>query len=275
MDVTYDTIVTVDWSGGVQKSVRPSADAIWVSVKRNGQHLDPQYFRSRQIVEPWLEDLIEQELAAGRRLFIGFDFAFGYPKGFGAALTGANDPLAVWSWFEDRVQDAPRSNNRFDVASDINRQLGGCGPFWGCPKSAATPYLSTHKSDRDTTPFPEKRKVEERASGAFTVWQLAYPGAVGSQVFMGLPVLERLRRKFHDQIAVWPFEPLDRPVSFVEVWPSLFNDIITPRLADHPIKDAVQMHVLTELIAGMSSVDLGRALKVPRTSEGWIFGVTP
>jgi len=275
MDVRFDTIVTIDWSGGNAKGVKPSADAIWASTRRGDQHDAPRYFRSRQDVKPWLENLIEEELAANRRLFLGFDFAFGYPHGFGKTITGSDDPLALWAWFEDRVQDAAKSNNRFELASDINRQLGGCGPFWGCPKSKVSPYLSTHKSQRDTTPFAERRAVETRASGAFTLWQLAYPGAVGSQVIMGLPILERLRQKFPSQIAVWPFEPLDRPVALVEVWPSLFNSLITPRLHEHPIKDAVQMHVLTDHISQMPPAELARMLTVPSTSEGWIFGVTP
>lgn len=275
MGLTFDTIVTVDWSGGVQKSARPCADAIWVSVKRGADHHPPQYFRSRQTVEPWLASLIDTELTAGRRVFCGFDFAFGYPAGFGAALTGSQDPFAIWSWFHDRVEDTPKSNNRFELASDINRQLGGCGPFWGCPAGRATPFLPTKKSDRDTTPFAEKRAVEHRAAGAFSVWQLSYVGAVGSQVIMGLPVLERLRRHFSGRIAVWPFEPLDAPVAFVEVWPSLFADKITPRLGEYPVKDAVQMHVLTELIAYMTPHSLHATLAVPPTAEGWIFGVAP
>lgn len=273
MAVTFDTIVTVDWSGGVQKSVAPCADAIWVSVMRDGHQFAPLYFRSRQAVEPWLASLISEELTANRRVFFGFDFAFGYPDGFGHALTGSHDPLAVWAWFEQRVQDFPKSNNRFELASDINRTLGGCGPFWGCPKTRATQFLSTHKSDRDTVLFAEKRAVEDRASGAFAVWQLAYPGAVGSQVIMGLPVLERLRQMFAGQIAVWPFEPLDRPIAFVEVWPSLYADKIAKRYHEYPIKDAVQMHVLTEMIGAMSAQDLAETLDVPRNGEGWIFGV--
>lgn len=275
MDVTFDTIVTVDWSGGVQKSVRPCADAIWVSVARNGVQDPPQYFRSRQAVEPWLMTLLERELTSGRRVFCGFDFAFGYPTGFGKALTGSDDPLSVWSWFESRVEDAPKSNNRFELASEINRDLGGCGPFWGCPATRETPFLSAKKSTRTSMPFAEKRTVETRASGAFAVWQLAYVGAVGSQVIMGLPVLERLRRQFAGNVAVWPFEPLDRPIAFVEVWPSLYAHHITPRLGEHHIKDAVQMHVLTELIANMTPETLAKTLAVPATPEGWIFGVAP
>jgi len=274
MAMTFDTIVTVDWSGGVQKSATPCKDAIWVSVKRDERHFPPLYFRSRQAVEPWMCALIEDEVQANRRVFFGFDFAFGLPDGFGRALSGSDDPLAVWAWFHDHIQDEPRANNRFDVASDINRRLGGCGPFWGCPKGRETAFLPMKKSARDTLPFAENRAVEI-GTGAFSVWQLAYNGAVGSQVFMGLPVLERLRRRFAGEIAVWPFEPLERPIAFVEVWPSLYASKITPRLEEHRIKDAVQMHVLTELIAAMSPETLARTLDVPRTPEGWIFGVAP
>lgn len=272
MAVTFDTIATVDWSGGNQRLVRPCKDAIWVSLWQDGQQDPPKYFRNRQLVEIWLHDLVEAELTAGRRLCLGFDFAFGYPRGFARALTGSDDPLSIWTWFEQRIEDAPTANNRFAVASAINKSLG-LPAFWGCPKSQQTAYLSMTKRDPSVLPFAEKREVERRASGAFPVWQLAYAGAVGSQVFMGLPVLERLRARFAGQVAVWPFEPLDRPVALVEVWPSLYNNKITPRLAEHPIKDAVQMHVLTELISSMSEAELSKTLNVPATPEGWIFGV--
>lgn len=274
MDVAFDTVITVDWSGGVQKSVSPCADAIWVSIARDGHQFAPLYFRSRQAVEPWLMAVFEEDLSAGRRVFCGFDFAFGYPTGFGTALTGSDDPFALWSWFETRVEDTPKANNRFELASEINKSMGGNGPFWGCPASRETPFLPAKKSQRRVQPFAETRAVETRARGAFSVWQLAYVGAVGSQVIMGLPVLERLRRHFAGQIAVWPFEQLNRPIAFVEVWPSLYANDITPRLGEHPIKDAVQMHVLTEKIAAMSQDHLARTLSVPATSEGWIFGVT-
>ena len=273
--MTFDTIVTVDWSGGNAKGPKPSADAIWVSVSRNGKQYAPLYFRSRQEVEPWLAQLMDEELTAGRRALFGFDFAFGYPSGFGQMLTGSDDPLAVWAWFEDRIEDAPKSNNRFDIAGQINSQLDGIGPFWGNGLKRDIPDLPRKGTARTNTDFAEKRVVETHATGAFSVWQLSGVGAVGSQVIMGLPVLERLRRRAPGKVAVWPFEPLDKPIAFVEVWPSLYADKITPRLGDHPIKDAVQMHVLTELIAQMPPNELNRHLNVPPTPEGWIFGVLP
>lgn len=271
----FDTIATVDWSGGNQKSVTPCADAIWVSLRRADHHVAPKYFRSRQAVEPFLRDLIEEELTAGRRLLLGFDFAFGYPAGACARITGSDDPLALWRYFGERIEDTPTANNRFDVAAEINAMSPGIGPFWGNGLKRDIDHLPRKGRTRepDLHGFAERRAVEQRQRGAFSVWQLSGVGSVGSQVLMGLPVLDRLRRTFADKIAVWPFEPLDRPVAFVEVWPSLYAPIITPRLRDHPIKDAVQMHVLTELIATMPASDLTATLTVPATPEGWIFGV--
>ena len=39
----------------------------------------------------WLADHLADERAAGRRVLAGFDFPFGYPRGFAAALTGQLD----------------------------------------------------------------------------------------------------------------------------------------------------------------------------------------
>lgn len=275
MAVMFDTFVMVDWSGGNRKPAKPSADAIWVSVVRQGAKLPPLYFRSRQAVEPWLCALIDAELTAARRIMIGFDFAFGYPAGFAETITGSPAPVALWDWYEARVEDTETANNRFDLAGQINAMFRGTGPFWGNGLKRDIPHLPRKGRDRTQMPFNEKRAVEKQAKGAFSVWQLSGAGAVGSQVIMGLPVLARLRRHFAGRVAVWPFEPLDAPVAFVEIWPSLFNDAIAPRLAEHPIKDAVQVRVVSEQIAAMSPAALARKLDVPATSEGWIFGVSP
>lgn len=271
--MTFDTVVTVDWSGGNAKGPTPCADAIWVSVARAGKQYAPLYFRSRQDVEPWLAALIDGEIGAGRRAMFGFDFAFGYPLDAAERITGLPDPLALWRWFEERVEDGLKENNRFDVAAEVNRMFGGTGPFWGNGLKRDIADLPRKGRAREGHGFEEKRVVEKAAKGAFSVWQLSGAGAVGSQVIMGLPVLERLRRGAEGQVAVWPFERLDRPIAFVEVWPSLYKDQIAARMQDHPVKDAVQMHVLTELIAGMDEETLARTLDVPCTPEGWIFGV--
>ncbi|MCF6232894.1 MAG: molybdopterin-binding protein [Rhodobacteraceae bacterium] len=269
----FDTFAMVDWSGGNQRPVKPSADAIWACVVRHGQAEEPVYLRHRGLAECWLEGLIEVELTAGRRLCLGFDFPFGYPVGFAQALTGSDDPLMLWDWFEARIEDAPGHNNRFDLAGKINRKFGGTGPFWANGLKRDIDGLGRTKAGY-TNPFPERRVVEGLARGSFTCWQMAGAGAVGSQVMMGLPVLARLRRRFAGQVAVWPFEVLDTPVALVEIWPSLINRAVMEEMQRlvTPIKDAVQVRLVALAMAGIDPDRIQRMLDVDAPEEGWILG---
>jgi len=275
MDMMFDTVITVDWSGGNQKPVTPSADAIWVSVWRYGRQETPMYFRNRQLAEMWIRVTLTEEMGFNRRVFVGFDFAFGFPDGFAKAITGQDDPLAMWGWLEGHIVDNPNSNNRFNVAGLMNARFDGVGPFWGNASSHDVKDLPRKGTLRTCTSFAERRAVERKIKGAFPVWQLAGAGAVGSQTLMGLPVLQRLRMRFADQVAVWPFEPLDRPITFVEIWPSLFKNAVQVNAGVHAIKDAVQVHTLTQIIAAMDADTLAAHFDVPVTPEGWIFGVDP
>jgi molybdopterin molybdotransferase len=269
----FDSYIMVDWSGGNDRGPKPKADAIWVYDTQRGE---PEYFRNRALVEDWLATRIEAELAAGRRLCVGFDFPFGYPKGFAKALTGQADPFAVWDWLEARIEDAPKANNRFDIAGQINAKFDGIGPFWGNGLAREIADLPRKGKARTNDDFPEYRVVETRAKGSFTCWQLSGAGAVGSQVLMGLPVLNRLRKRFADQINVWPFEALDAPVAFVEIWPSLLADQVREMAADGGIKDAHQVRLVAEALARMDQAGtLDQALEAGYVApeEGWILGV--
>ncbi|MEP2640457.1 gephyrin-like molybdotransferase Glp [Roseobacter sp.] len=262
----FDTVVVVDWSGGNDTGAAPCADAIWACVAQQGRAQEPKYLRNRTAAEDWLADLFASERAAGRRVLAGFDFPFGYPKGFSHALTGTDDPLAVWSWFAAHVEDTPKANNRFDLAAQINQQFGGQGPFWFNGLKRDIDGLPRTK-EAYQSPFPPKRQAETHASGAFSCWQLGGVGAVGSQIIMGLPVLERLRKGF--DAAVWPFEAVDKGIVFVEVWPSL-------TLGAGPtdqIKDAWQTVELARSISALTAQELGVILDVDRSTEGWIFGI--
>lgn len=263
----FDTFLIVDWSGGNDRGKQPKADAIWAGVNRGGQPQEPVYLRNRQVAETWLRDFLAAEAVAGRRVFAGFDFPFGYPEGFCRALTGSDDPLTLWDWFEARIEDAPQGNNRFDLAGEINLRFGGKGPFWanGLPNRDIT-GLPRNKTDYEN-PFGERRACEDRASGAFTCWQMAGAGAVGSQVFMGLPVLARLRRDFDAR--AWPFEPLDSGLALVEVWPSL---TVGPP-PEGMVKDAWQVQEVARQIAALPPETLTEALAVEAPEEGWIFGL--
>ncbi|MEM7320841.1 MAG: molybdopterin guanine dinucleotide synthesis, partial [Pseudomonadota bacterium] len=103
----FDTFAMIDWSGGNDTGPKPRKDAIWACVARGGRTEDPVYLRNRTLAERWLFDLIDGEIAAGRRLMLGFDFPFGYPTGFAQAVIGRRSPLALWDWFADRVEDHP------------------------------------------------------------------------------------------------------------------------------------------------------------------------
>ena len=80
----------------------------------------------------------------------------------------------------------------------------------------------------------EWRRVEAQLRSLGTnpqpLWKLSYPGSVGSQTLVGIPVLYRLRN--HDELRsvshVWPFEmlvpslPVGLPaVVHAEIWPSI------------------------------------------------------
>lgn len=268
----FDTVAMIDWSGGNDTGPRPCKDAIWMGVTRDGVDEAPIYIRNRMEAERILGDLIESEVGAGRRLFVGFDFPFGYPKGFAEGLTGRANPFAVWDWLEERVEDGPRANNRFDLAAEINARFPGTGPFWFNGLKRDIPGLP-RKDSREGHGLPERREAEQRTPGAFTCWQLGGAGAVGGQVLTGLPVLNRLRRRFSGQVAVWPFERLDRPVAFVEIWPGLINGVVKRAEASGGIRDAHQVRLLARAVAGLHPDDRDAMLNVDAPEEGWIMGL--
>ncbi|WP_420327802.1 molybdopterin guanine dinucleotide synthesis [Mameliella sp.] len=269
----FDRFLMVDWSGGNDAGPRPRKDAIWIGETGPEGEAEPLYQRNRRVAEETLANGIEAALVSGERLFIGFDFPFGYPAGFAEALTGRADPLEVWGWLADRVEDAPRANNRFDVAGGINRALGGGrGPFWGNALKRDIPGLPRTKAGY-ANPFPERRACEVQGKGTFTCWQMAGAGAVGSQVIMGLPVLERLRRRFAGQVSIWPYEALDGPVAFVEIWPGLINDAVRRATGPGDIRDAVQVRLLARALADTAPQRLRDMLSVEAPEEGWILGL--
>ena len=265
----FDRIAIVDWSGGNDTGPRPRRDAIWLGL----EDAPPRYLRNRTLAEVAISDLIEGALNAGQRLFLGFDFPFGYPAGFARALTGRADPLAVWSWLAKRLEDSPQANNRFDLAGQINLALGaGRGPFWGNALRRDVPGLPRTKTGY-ANPFADRRQAEARAPGAFTCWQLSGAGAVGGQVLTGLPVLHRLRVRFPGRIGVWPFDAPEAPVQLVEVWPSLINAAVRAATGPDDIRDAVQVALLARAVRALGDARRAALLRVAAPEEGWIFGL--
>jgi hypothetical protein len=138
--------------------------------------------------------------------------------------------------------------------------------------------------------LPEHRHVElslRNSQGpgraVKSVWQLAYAGAVGSQVLTGLPILARLRRRFGGALTVWPFEDRIAPVTVVEIYPAMIGEAVRSSTL-HPIPDARQVALMAkafrvleqqgrlrplfDLPPGLSDAEQ-RAIE---TEEGWIFG---
>lgn len=268
----FDSFAVVDWSSGKDTGTRPRKDAIWAGAVLGGTEKEPVYLRNREIAETWISDLIDAEARAGRRLLIGFDFPFGYPSGFAAAVTGKPDPLALWDYFAVHLTDTPDGNNRFALAGALNRKFPGIGPFWFNGTKTDIPDLPRRGSQR--TPehgMAERRMVEVRAKGSFTCWQMGGAGAVGGQVMTGMACLSRLRRKHAGQVSVWPFEPLTTQAAFVEIWPSLIREAV--QATGDPIKDRAQVRLLTRALADLQPGRLAEMLDVTAPEEGWILGV--
>lgn len=275
----FDRVVIVDWSGGNDRGPRPKKDAIWSAVHSPDGPEAPVYHRNRAVAESWLTRQIDEATAGGQRLFLGFDFPFGYPEGFAAALTGRPDPLAVWDHYSAHLHDSPKGNNRFALAGAINARFPGRGPFWFNGTGQDIADLPHSGRDRHGHGLPERRRCETLAKGSFSCWQLGGAGSVGSQAITGMAVLARIRQRFAGRVAVWPFEDTQTaPIVLAEVWPSLHADKVRDQMTADSIKDAVQVQVLANLIWQMQSDGrLAPAMQdIPndcRIEEGWILGL--
>ncbi len=269
--MSFDTVIMVDWSGGNDRGATPKKDAIWTCIARAGQAEAPLYHRNRQQAETYLRDVLATEHTAGRRTLAAFDLCFAYPTGFAEKLTGSDDPLALWDWFEARVSDTLTGNSRFDLAGQINTQFPGTGPFWGNGRpNHDVPHLPRKGLDRSAHGLPEHRATDRAAPGAFSPWQLAGAGAVGGQVIMGLPMLSRLRHYFGAALSVWPFQSPGTPIVLAE---SYFSLLPTSLLTDHPIRDAAQVSLYARAFSALTPDQWQTVLDVAPTPEGWVLGL--
>ncbi|MBT8424121.1 MAG: molybdopterin guanine dinucleotide synthesis [Silicimonas sp.] len=267
----WDSFVMVDWSSGNDRGPTPKKDAIWIGAVLAGCECEPVYQRNRQIAEATLAALIEDELRSGRRLMIGFDFPFGYPEGFAHHVVSRPDPLALWDWFAAHLFDTPEANNRFDLAGRLNHLFPGIGPFWFNGLKRDIPDLPHKGTDRRDHGMPERRHAEAQAKGTFPLWQMGGAGAVGGQAMTGMATLSRLRARFLGTISVWPFEPLNTRVAFVEIWPSLIGRQVA--LQADAIKDCAQVRCLARAMSRLQPAELDRMLDVAAPEEGWIMGL--
>ncbi|WP_435258501.1 molybdopterin-binding protein [Thioclava sp. FR2] len=272
----FDDILILDWSAA--KEPKRGKDSVWIGHAGAGATA-PVNPVTRSEAMALLRGRIATARAAGRRVLVGADFPFGYPKGFAWSLTGREGALALWSWFAREVEDADNNaNNRFELAARINRSFPGLGPFWGRPAGLDLPDLPEKGSHRHSVPFPERRQVEAREPKAQPVWKLYTTGSVGSQAMLGIARLAALKAELGDDCAVWPFEPTEHAgVVLAEVWPSLLASEVKALQDRYSCQDEAQVDLLAKALTNLSSEDLSDLMQPEAdqdilTEEGWILG---
>ncbi len=295
----FNAYVIVDWSAAAKPNT--GADSVWIGVlKRDVRfRLTFESFNppTRAEAETKLTAVLEDLKKKGERTLLGFDFPLGFPRGFAAALKlpGEHPWRAAWDQLDKMVKDkADNTNNRFGVASEINRRLtGGPFPFWGCPpRDTLTTLQPKRTRDHGPDDLPELRHAEVAAKGASSIWKLYYNGSVGGQAILGIPVVRRLKLARGDTMKIWPFETgftaLDEAalagvdVVAAEVYPSLIKTQPMPG----EVKDQAQVRATAEHFArldeaGKLGAAFGPSKTAPadlvvdvQTEEGWILGAT-
>lgn len=288
----FATLIMADWSASNAPGPRkPHKDRCWVGRLSAGAGR-PQlaYCRTRAAAREVIQQWTAEASPHGKTL-VGFDFPFGYPAGSG--LPGGR---ALAARYGKLLRDEPNDrNNRFEVAGRLNQELWPSmeGPFWGHPASHHYPGLQTTRPKPWPAGVPEYRIADRalRHLGIQTVWKLAYPASVGSQVITGMASVHRLLQHpaFADA-AIWPFETRWEkrlpPVTIAEIWPNLFYRgwLQHPAVARYPIRDAGQVAAtllaLAEAdrdgrIAAMLAAPGDRSgdeLAAIEGQEGWIVG---
>jgi hypothetical protein len=291
----FDRYITVDWSAS--NSPRTGRDSIWVGSLGSEGEASTRNPSTRSLAESVVRRLLLDAVERGERVLIGFDFPYGYPRGFAAALGLAGTPWhSVWTELQRLVRDdwpTPNSSNRFQAASALNSRLAH-HVYWGRPAPQLHPHLSTRRDivryrvEGEEVGLSEWRDVERSLQARHrypqSTWKLLGAGSVGSQALTGIPVVSRLRRdpRLASVSQVWPFEVSvpDHPIGqsaivHAEIWPS-YIDI--PETAGQ-IKDQTQVVRLAERFRDEDRTgtlrDLFAAASASAASgeEGWILGV--
>jgi hypothetical protein len=293
----FNAYVMVDWSAASKPTT--GADSIWIGVLKRDVRFrftfESHNPATRKEAETVLTAILDDRARHRDRVLLGFDFALGFPRGLaeGLKLPGAEPWLAVWNQIDRMVTDkADNTNNRFGVASEINRRLtGGPFPFWGCPpRDALTTLQPKRQRAHGPDDIPEFRHAEIAAKGAASVWKLYYNGSVGGQTILGIPIARRLKLARGERLKVWPFETgwkalteadlAGVEVVAAEIYPSLVK---TPP-APGEVKDLTQVRGIAEHLARLDEQNRLGALFGPdkavapeivveaENEEGWILG---
>jgi hypothetical protein len=240
-----------------------------------------------------INDILRGLVRREQMVLVGFDFPYGYPAGFAAALGVTETPAWTGIWREITgliVDRDDNSNNRFEVAGDLNcRVSNSCYPFWGCPRGSESATMSGTKGGPGH--LAERRLTD--IGNMQPIWKLYGNGSVGSQALLGLPHLTALR---NDEVLapvsrVWPFETglvalpsranRDYLIVHAEIYPSLLP--IQPTAGE--VKDAAQVRTMASHFAALddaaelSVLFAGPTCLTPEDrgrielEEGWTLGV--
>ena len=146
----FDFYIMVYWSGAARRRGM-RADTIWIAYggieAENPTTVSPF---SRTEVFHLVHSLLDEQSRKMLHVLLCFDFAYGFPRDFSAALQAAMGKtdaalpwLAAWQYLSEAIKDDVGSvfhrkptnrSNRFDVANTINSLLSlspeAPGPFW-------------------------------------------------------------------------------------------------------------------------------------------------
>ena len=304
MTSLFDSYIMVDWSAS--STPVKGANSIWIGHLQWGRN-DASLYRSvnphtRHAAFREIKFILTEMQRRGARTLLGFDFALGYPAGTADALGLDVGDAAPWQQLfrllTDRIEDSNTNrNNRFAVASDLNRQISnGAHPFWGVPPQQTTPFLKAGKGNFDQPGSPQQHRLTEAwirqhfRGSPKSVWQLAYTGSVGSQSLMGIPVLETLRSEIPNT-QLWPFETGLRSLHQEDVPPGstliaeIYPSILNPSLREGDVLDSAQVRALTyhfsqadqagrlsTAFSGDNSLSARKRAQIEQ-EEGWILAI--
>lgn len=295
----FDAYLMVDWSANSKP--KTGKDSIWWCLvdRQDNQHdiraIANPATREQAIYK--IRQVLLEAVGSDQRILVGFDFAYGYPKGFAQhiGLSTRESWLGVWRELASRIEDGGNnSNNRFNVAAALNKRISGVdAPFWGCPASQSGQYLGTGKPDSRRTSDLREFRISETRVRVHSTWKLFYNGSVGGQVLLGLPRLYQLRTdpELEQVSCVWPFETglrslskrilAEKRIVHAEIYPSL----IRVQAGPGEVKDQLQVQNLAlhfaqldrdgclgELFGGDPRLS-DRERRVVEREEGWILGV--
>src|ERR1700733_12172879 len=108
----FDFYIMVDWSGAGRRSGMRT-DTIWIAygdIKAEKPQTASPFPRTE--ATQLFHSLLDAQANKGLRVLVCFDFAYGYPRDFSAALqTGMGKAdstlpwLAVWQYLSDEIKD--------------------------------------------------------------------------------------------------------------------------------------------------------------------------